>query len=311
STGADASFLAAVAGAVVASFSFLNGLLIWPVGGFLLFWRKDRNALASWCLSSVVLFLVYFMNWKRSGDLPGLSYAAMNPAGAAAYFLAYLGSPLGVGPWGGIFVAYSLMIGILLFALAAALVYFLLVHSLAEKCSIWLALILFWFLSAGISTIGRGGFGVEQALSSRYVTFGLPGIIGLYMGFLAIYKSRHGSRTFQWIFGVFLFVMAAGIVLGMAEGVVMGSKVSEDREMMRCTLLNYESASTTSLRDIYPEPQMVRRWAPFLRKNHLNVFAGVDGPYAGVNCPAVPRATNLYDSLLPYRDRINRVIRPS
>jgi hypothetical protein len=138
-----------------------------------------------------------------------------------------------------------------------------------------IALIAFALLSEVMLTFGRGGFGIIQATATRYVTFTVFGIIGTYLLFINL--KEFCCKDDLWlkrVFYLFCILILAGIIMGEGVGLVMGEKMKEQRQEMREGLISYQTAPDSILKMLYPDPNVVREWAPVLKKYQLNVFTG-------------------------------------
>jgi hypothetical protein len=304
------SFLGALGGAVIASFSILNGLLIWPVGILqILLQGKGKNMLLTWVLSSLVICFLYFHTWTRPGNLPSMSFISEDPVTAIKYFFAFMGSPVSSGPWGDLLILYSVLVGIFIVFFTIAGIALTVKYDMVKENSPWIALLLFSLGTAFMTTIGRSGLGIAQALSSRYVTFTIPGIIGLYLLYVSLYRNKaavtpHSGLIIRAITCIILF----GVLLGMIEGMALGMKIASDREKMTCTLMNYRSASDDALSALHPDPAFIREMATVLERRHLNVFSGPGNPHQNMNCTTAGTYPDLYYQLFGYKEKITQQI---
>jgi hypothetical protein len=161
---------AAIVLAIVASFSASQGLIIWVCGAaaILLTPRRITGTLLLWLGAAAATFVVYFrgMNVVDAGHVSLFAH----PLTALRYALAYLGSPLG-GSHG---VVASMIAGAIVTAVVLACAITDLVRPQRFRHLVrrgpWYALAVFPLASAVATTVGRAGFGLEQALSSRYTT---------------------------------------------------------------------------------------------------------------------------------------------
>jgi hypothetical protein len=158
--------------ALVATYSFGIGLLLWPLGAVALWWRRgeDRRyltrALPVWLLLGVGNFLAYFHNFRLPGGENAPAFALGAPGEYLRFACNYLGAPLwfvSTGPafWIG-------LVGILLLAgLAAGLI--------RQRREAWpqvqpyLLLALFAAGSALMTGLGRSGAGADKAMAPRYI----------------------------------------------------------------------------------------------------------------------------------------------
>jgi hypothetical protein len=309
------SFLGALGGAVITSFSTINGLLIWPIGIILIILqRKGKKMLLSWVLCAISINSLYILNWKDPGNggaggLTPIAFFTNNPATVIKFFLAFLGSPLSPGQPVNIIILYSILVGIfVLVAIVVGIALTLKYHLLKEN-SPWIALLLFYLGTAFMTTIVRSCFGTGQALTSRYVTFSILGIIGLYFLYVTIYKYN-GPDLFHsgWMLKGVTCIILFGVFLGLIEGMAMGMRIASDRDKMTCTLMNYPSASDQDLSAIYPDPNFVREMAIVLEKRHLNVFSGPDDIQQNMNCTTTGVSPDLYNRLFDYKEKMLQLI---
>ena len=304
------TFLGALGGAVVTSFSILNGLLIWPVGILLILLQgKGKKILISWVISSLVISSLYFHTWTRSDNLPAMTFISDDPAAAIKYFFAFMGSPVSTGPWAGILIQYSVLAGFIMVLFTIAGITLTVKYDLIKENSPWIALMLFSLGTALMTTIGRSGLGVAQALSSRYVTFTILGIIGLYFLCVSLYRHKGPAiHTSGWLLKGITCIILLGVFLGMIEGLAMGMKIASDREKMTCTLINYHSASDDSLLALHPDAGFTREMAKVLERQHINVFSGPDHQQQNINCTTAGTYPDLYYQLYEYMEKITQQI---
>ena len=89
------AFLAAIIAGVVASYSSLQGLTVWPVGLVLLYLRRrSPDRLITWSACGLAATALYFYDWKPS-EFSHPGYVFSHPVESLKYFLFLLGSVLG------------------------------------------------------------------------------------------------------------------------------------------------------------------------------------------------------------------------
>jgi len=92
----QAAFVAAVAAAVVASYSSLQGLIVWPVGLLLLYFRRrSKQQLIAWCTLALLTAVLYFYHLNPS-EYSDQTYVFTHPIASLKFLLFLLGSILGV-----------------------------------------------------------------------------------------------------------------------------------------------------------------------------------------------------------------------
>ena len=108
----------------------------------------------------------YYWGYTKPAHHPSLLYPICHPYDFTRYVLTYLGSPLCSDADG------ATVIGIVLVGTMARAVSGIrrLDRKVFSETYAWLVLALYAFGSACVTGIGRAGFGVRHASSSRYVT---------------------------------------------------------------------------------------------------------------------------------------------
>ena len=89
-------FAAAALLGIVATYSFANGALFWPIGLMLLFFIKTgagekRPAIAGWILIGALTLGTYFYHYQKPEEHPSLSLIFKMPVEYAVYVFKYLG----------------------------------------------------------------------------------------------------------------------------------------------------------------------------------------------------------------------------
>jgi hypothetical protein len=266
-------FAAALAGATLASLSSAQGLLVWPVGLVqLLVGRPGRRTnwilAGAWSLFGVAGWLLYFLDYHipahttagRPADL------VVGPLYLLRFFLTALGSSLS---W---WQEPAFAIGCLLLILVGASVCLVIGRGRVAEYSFWTSLVLFSLLVLLAVTAGRAERGIDQALVSRYTTYSILGVVGLY-AMLAKLHLESKSRSTAILFGTVLIVVMLTLPVTYAGGVKVGSSIEASREKAAAVLATYESRPDSQLTSLDPNPQLVRKRAPILQKLHYNVFS--------------------------------------
>jgi len=138
--------------------------------------------------------------------------------------------------------------------------------------SFWTLLLLFSFLVLLAVTVGRGARGIDQALVSRYTTYSILGVVGLY-AMLAKLRSESKSRLTAILFGTLLIVVALTMPVAYAGGVKVGLSTEATGEKAAAVLATYESQPDSQLTSLNHNPQLVKKRAPILQKLDYNVFS--------------------------------------
>jgi len=245
-------FAVALASAVIGTFSFGNGLLLWPVGAVLLFCRADgRRRAIDWIGVGLFTVCAYFLGYHAE-NLSGLSSQWLD---YPLFFLAFLGAPLARIPNANPLVL-PVIIGAVLTGMYAGAVVYCFRRRTLQKQAVWLAPGAYAIGSALLATATRTNFGVRHALDSRYTTIAtllLLSLIGL-VAVLVLERPLIRRRT-GVILGVSVLLVLYGVNLRFAfrylevhrdfrsqgKGALQFSKITDAEEIVRETLLIREN----------------------------------------------------------------------
>lgn len=198
-------FALCMAASTVSSFSCANGLVCWLVALPLLLTDASHAPCSKfqwasvWMVGFAASVACYFYDY-HSLPYPNLNALPL-PLAASGYFLAVLGAPLS---WGRLWI--SLLAGAMTLVIFATLC--LRTWGMREDCDLaaramcWIALGLYSIITAALITFGRMSFGVEQAMSSRYLGFSIYLCIAMfYLAAMIVESQRDGERHFfaRWI----------------------------------------------------------------------------------------------------------------
>jgi hypothetical protein len=142
--------------AILATFSFANGFLLWPALFAAVEPEQRRKAALPWTGAFAVTLAIYLFQFERVASSPSYTAILSQPLAAAQYFLSFLGNPLASGN-----LSRATIAGVILLV---ALVFL-------PKQKPWLILAGYALASAGLATVGRAALGPQQALDSRYGAF--------------------------------------------------------------------------------------------------------------------------------------------
>ena len=212
--------------AVVGSLSSLQGLLIWAPGLLLLYYRRRSPVyLAVWAGAGVLTAALYFDDFSRSGATPAYLTAPHYPLLAIRFFFETIGDVLGVpltstGTGADLVGAFGcLIVGLALFALWSGGR----TRDTESAAPVGLALIIFGLLFALVITYGRTFGGPAGAAQSRYTTYNLLIVVGIYLIYLE--EVRYGSRSWdplsvRTVLGVLLGgVIVLQVLFGFVNGI--------------------------------------------------------------------------------------------
>ena len=288
-------FAVAALAAIAASFSSLQGLILWPIGLIYLIWdrprtRRSYSEIGIWLLLSCLTAALYFrdFNFKATGGGGSPSFALHHPVGMLKFFLAALGNVI---PTTNVDLRMHEIVGLVLSVAAV----FVVVSSFRERRfrnrrPLPLTLIAFGVLFDGSIALGRLGFGIPDALSTRYTMVNLLVIIGIgafaWDHIRAVRTTRGHVRRISTARRVSFALLAACVILQFATGTTFGiisaRSIRANRIIDARIVVNLDkipSADQQQMVASYVYPT-VAALSPFLhdvRIDHLSVFA--PGPY--------------------------------
>jgi hypothetical protein len=255
------AFIGAMVSATVASFSVFQGLFVWPAGLVGLALSGARRRAIVWTLVGVGVWAFYFVGYELRGSL--MSFLS-HPVNGALYFMLSIGSSLFSG------YALALPCGVLLTLLAGSAIFLLYRSGRLGEFSFWIALVLFAVLFVASITVGRAALGFEQATESRYTTFSILGVIGLYAVLAKLALERTWATTA--LAGVLCGLILLSISSSYLQGIHQGAQLETDRERAASMLSSYETRSAQQLRIVHPIFGRIREDVPILERLEYNVF---------------------------------------
>jgi len=272
--------LAALA-AVGATYSLAAGQLVWGVVliGLLLdrkTWRPSM--IISWLVAAVLAIGAYFYNYHPTGNL---FLALQHPFDLVYYILAYLGSPLGL--WGvpsPLFSTISAVYGLAgIIGLTIATTWLWKAQPQTRTNILpWLQLAMFASASAIITGMGRITLGIEQALSSHYVTISILFWIGLSV-ILIIAGQEFFSRQRQWrwsgsaLAGIVISFILMGYLRSAIKGAIEIEAVGVQMKTGLAALYHYETAPDNALLLLKEDALTIRGFAKVLEALNEGPFS--------------------------------------
>jgi hypothetical protein len=184
--GTTTAVVACACLSLVSTFSSANGMVAWLVLPPALLAARDGARAAArwwlplWCAGAALCAVVYVNDYQRPDSLPETSEALRHPLDALAYFVAYLGGPLAVWRYPLLFALIVGVCALLLYVFACAYVFR---HredkALVRRSTVWAMLCAYSLITGALVTVGRVGFGVGHATTTRYVAFSLYLLVAL------------------------------------------------------------------------------------------------------------------------------------
>lgn len=259
---------AAIASGVVATFSFLQGLFVWPVGlGQLLISPLERRAkvvlAAIWGVAGAASWFAYFVTYEKPPSNRELGAVLEQPAAGVEYFLGLAGGALF---WD---TQLALVGGLLLAVLAAVVVIWLLAGRDLGEYSFWLAVFAFGVAFLLATTVGRVQDGAFMA--SRYASFSLLTVIGLYALLAKLAASKRSFFSIGML-GALVGVVALSMPITYVEGLRAGAADENLKERLAFITYTYETQPDSILEDVFPSAEIVSSGSRILDELDYNVF---------------------------------------
>jgi hypothetical protein len=257
------SIISAALLGIVATYSFGDGLLFWPIGFCLLLWRHAQRfptmrssrrdsgprtrsylAQAGWAVTSLLAIFFYYWHYTKPLEHPPLDSALKAPLTFIAYVLTYLGNMFGQISLGEGFPSDSFamicgFLGVFLFGLC---LWLLLKHKAVgiDLLLPWLAMSTYSVATAVVTGLARVGFGQQQALAPRYATMTIPFWISLLVLLLLVSRSHakqpggsdlSGARQFaRYAFGLTVAFLVLSSVLSVKHAMAFSRRLTIGRE---------------------------------------------------------------------------------
>jgi len=223
-----------------------------------------------WCFAGAIAFASYFGGYVKPGIHPASDYVLTNPLGAGRCFLTLIGAVF----------CFDLVMAVAFGLVIVVITVLVLTRGYRERLlkrnGVWLSLILFVAFSSMGTTVGRAGFGVEQALSSRYTPITALGVVGLYLLSLSV-SEKLPAKSKSFGVHALLTVTVIGLVASYCVGWQEGQSLRGSREIGAYVLKTYKIQSDENVRNfLYPVPgtsSRIKEIAQFLEQNRLNVFS--------------------------------------
>lgn len=281
--------------AVAASFSSLQGLLLWPVGFACLLWRaEDRRTLLrfvpAWVVAGAAATGLYFSHLPLGRAANGggsISYAVNHPGHVARYVLAAVGNVLPLSSAslfsdevaGGVVLALALLALIRTFRLPRR----------GTRVPLPLALVLFGLLFDVVAAFGRVSLGVPEALASRYTMANLLLVAGVFAAFARPGPSGLHARVrrpdpWRVVAGAAgVVALAALAVTGARSGVAQARNIAAERRAGAVLMLDLAvrpspGAERLARHELYPSWSVLRPLLDEAKADDLSVFAARPSP---------------------------------
>ncbi len=270
---------------IVATGSFANGILIWPIGLLLLLLQRAergkyfRYELLGWTAIGIAVTWAYLRDYTTPSYHPPLSSALAQPLHCALYVLAYLGQPV----WN-LDPVISIVMGLIALLLwSTSLAQLFLSRVSLRVLGPWIGMALYAIGTACITALGRVDNGLDQAMSSRYVTMANLLWIPVAIQFYWVARLNEGPIVRRTL-AVKVSVLCALLVTASLTGAYRWAERHHAYSGLRNQVL--QGYDLESLRTIYPpDPAAVIERRIALHRLGLTVYRGRGLPLPAPSAP--------------------------
>lgn len=238
----------AILSATVASFSFLQGLFVWPAGLVQLFIMHRerlvrRRMVLVWLVAGICEWVLYFRGFANEDDR-ALGYFLIHPLQAAQYLLTFAGSTLFAQQ------SQAFAAGIALLVLAVVVVVWLIKDGALGGYSFWIAVLVFAGCFAFAAMVGRLELGVQQATASRYVSLSILLPISLYA--ILVQRTVEKGTVAALALAAFVVMMVVSIPGAYSQALEEGARAKHDRGELAFVLATYRSQPAEVVASLSP-----------------------------------------------------------
>jgi hypothetical protein len=213
-----------------------------------------------------LVFATYLNGYHIPPGSPPLTHIFTAPLDAAGYFFALLGAPFSYT------ADAATAVGFIMVLIACIVLKYANRAGILRSHAVLLSLIIFAALASAVVVLGRSGFGLQYALSSRYTSMTSIGIIGLYLLTLST-VGKLPVRAVTFAFHGLLILVLMSALVSYSEGWQVAHADKASKELEAYVLLTNKFQADENLTVLYPAPAAVRARAGFLEQKQLNVFS--------------------------------------
>jgi hypothetical protein len=271
--GSDIMLVGAIACGLLASFSIAGGLLAWPVGLLILLGaarvdarRARRTHAAIWTAAGVATIAGYFYGYVDPGNQTSPRIVLERPHIALGHYLTLQGSALAPEPSG------ALAFGALVLLLDLAILWRVFddwrTRRLPPPLGAWLIVTV--LVSSAMITLNRAGFGLIQALESRYTALTVLAPVGAYWCGVV---RRHAWRWGDMAIAPVAALLVVGYLTASIHAWTIAPAFHSRRHWQAYLLYAAKYQTPDLLRQLYADPDDARRYSATIERLGYNVFA--------------------------------------
>lgn len=259
--GKTIGLIIAISAAVLSSYSFNVGLITWPaVLVVLLIQKKWRlNHIIILVLACIATVLLYYYKHMKSPQLPSVLFFLSHPLTYIRYVLTYSGASIARSR------SFAPIMALILLVLTSLAIFDIWRFDRQKLCGLapWIALVLYVFMAACVTGLGRAGYGWRQASSSRYATISalLPistAVLLLQSTRFNIAMNKKGLLENPFLIGTIIFIFVVSYIHGYRKELKSIKELSIRTNATAFYLTHPELADDQSLKILHPDPSLIR-----------------------------------------------------
>jgi hypothetical protein len=259
---------------LVASYSSLQGMAVWPAGLLLLVVRgRSPRTAVLWSAVGVGALAVYLSGLHLGGDGHGAIAAITHPQTSLGYLLLLAGAVVPAVPRLGLDLPWLMALGGVIWLLAAGIVVVALRSRGRSQALAVPAFLIALVAAIDIAIVlGRSDLGLGFALDSRYTVFNVWLLAAVYLGWAEIAVSRRRLATTA-VAAIVCGVCLIQVVGSLHRGIVAGGQLRDQHRQEVALLLHYPSATRAEIyRYAVQDPAIFVPDTRYLKQQDLSVF---------------------------------------
>lgn len=261
--------------ALVASYSSLQGMAVWPAGLLLLVVRGRSPRLPIiWSLMGLAALVLYLAGLHLGTDGHGAVTAITHPDTSLRFLLLLAGAVVPSLPRVGLGLSWLTAVGAVIWLLALGVVLVALRHRGVSQGLAAPAYLIALVAAIDLAIVlGRANLGVGFALDSRYTVFNVWLLAAVYLGWVEIFR-RHRRPAVTLVAALACGICLVQVVGSLHAGVAAGSRLRSQHQEEVALILHYRSATKPEIyRYAIQDPAVFVPDARYLADHHLSVFA--------------------------------------
>jgi len=313
-----------VAAAVLASLSFIEGFLVWPVGLICLLWSSKwkKTEMATWVIAATLTTVTYFHGYSSADNgcagthaQCSLTFGLTHPDRLVHFLILLVGNTLPLTATGieAHLWVHTLQGAVLLFAAVLVIVQTIR-EGRGQPYPLPLLLIVFALSFDLVIAVSRVGLGLQSAVSASLGRYSMPNLILVVA--IVIYAWAHAPKFQKRFglrlvgFGVLIAFLVVQCVAGTAEGISDGHLFYQEHVTSARIVVNLNEIAPSEL-GCYIQYAETTGWYPgvlpwfeLAKQDHLSIFQDIsERQYRAEGLPLVPHCRALRSQVVHGSDK--------